>query len=63
MTMNIRPTTLRRTCTVCEQEFSDQPITASGRLNGEHRHLIACSWKCLETLVAEVVDGQVFAGL
>lgn len=63
MTMNIRPTTLRRTCTVCEQQFSHPPVTASGKLNDDHRHLIACSWPCLEVLVGEVIDRQVFAAL
>lgn len=61
--MPIRPTTLRRTCTACEQPYSHSPVTASGKLNGEHKHVIACSWPCLERLVAEVVDGVSLAAL
>lgn len=53
MTMDIRPTTLRRICEICEQQYLHRPVTASGpTATGEHRHLMACSWPCLEELVA-----------
>lgn len=39
---------MRRECPSCDQEFSTDPVTATGESDGDRVHLIACSWACLE---------------
>jgi hypothetical protein len=52
MNVTRRPSTLRRTCEACERQFLHAPVVAAGdTASGERRHVIACSWPCLEVMV------------